>query len=170
MDLKQAMRTFPDYPAKGIMFRDITTVLKNPSALNHALNQMAAQLEGLDFDIIVAPESRGFIFGAPLAARFGKGFVPARKKGKLPGPTAAKEYTLEYGTDTIEIHTDAVEAGQKVVIVDDLLATGGTAKCICDIVAELGGTVVRSVFLIELEELGGRDMLGDIGIRAVLTY
>jgi len=170
MDLKQVIRTFPDYPSKGIMFRDITTILKDPKALNHALDQMAEQLEGLDFDLIVAPESRGFIFGVPLASRLGKGFVPARKKGKLPGAVTKGEYTLEYGTDIIEIHTDAVEHGQKVVLVDDLLATGGTAKCICNIVTELGGTVVRTVFLIELDGLGGRETLADIDTKAILTY
>jgi len=170
MDLKSAIRTFPDYPAPGIMFRDITTLLKDGEALTHAINQMADALEGLDFDLIIAPESRGFIFGVPLALKFGKGFVPARKKGKLPGPVTFGEYTLEYGTDVIEVHTDAVTGGQKVVLVDDLLATGGTAKCICDIVAGMGGEVVRNVFLVELEGLGGREALQGMDTKSILTY
>ena len=154
MDLKSIIRTFPDYPAKGIMFRDITTLLKDPKALAYAMDKMEEALKGLDFDLIVAPESRGFIFGVPLAVKLGKGFVPARKKGKLPGHVTSGEYALEYGTDIIEIHTDAIEKGQKIVLIDDLLATGGTAKCICDIVAGLGGEVVCNLFLIELEGLG----------------
>ena len=170
MDLKQTIRAFADYPAPGVMFRDITTLLKDPKALRVALDEMAGQLEGVDFDLILAPESRGFIFGMPLADRLGKGFVPARKKGKLPGDVTVGEYTLEYGTDTIEIHTDAVENGQKVVLVDDLLATGGTAKCVCDIVKSLGGTVVCGLFLIELEGLGGRQALGNTEVKKVLSY
>ena len=170
MDLKQTIRTFPDYPKKGIMFRDITPILKDPKALNHALDQMAQHLEGVDFDVIVAPESRGFIFGVPLAARLNKSFVPARKKGKLPGPVTKEEYTLEYGTGTLEIHTADIQRGQKVVLVDDLLATGGTAGCVCDIVAKLGGIVIKAVFLIELEDLSGRGALSGIDVQPIIKF
>ena len=170
MDLKKAIRVFPDFPRPGILFRDITPVLKDAELLNHTLSLLEAELAGVDFDLVISPESRGFLFGVPISARMGKGFIPARKKGKLPGRTMSKNYFLEYGLDTIEIHTDAIKPGQKAVIVDDLLATGGTARCICDIVAELGGEVVRSVFLIELDGLGGREALKDTETRSILTY
>ena len=170
MDLKSAIRTFPDYPAPGIMFRDITTLLKDGEALAYAINQMADTLEGLDFDIIIAPESRGFIFGVPLAVKLGKGFVPARKKGKLPADTISKSYALEYGQETIEIHADAVKPGQRVVIVDDLLATGGTCKALCELVEQSGGEVAAIVFLIELDGLQGRKLLEGYNIKTILNY
>ena len=170
MDLKQAIRDFPDFPRAGILFRDITTILKDPVYFNSAIEQLEQQLEGIDYDLVIAPESRGFMFGAPIAARQQKGFVPARKKGKLPGEVLRKTYFLEYGLDAIEIHKDAIQPGQKAVIIDDLLATGGTAKGICDIVEELGGQVMRIVFLIELCTITGRDILKDYDVRTVLQY
>jgi len=131
---------------------------------------MEELLKGVEYDIIISPESRGFIFGTPIAARQNKGFVPARKKGKLPGQATSKTYFLEYGMDTIELHTDSIKPGTKAIIVDDLLATGGTAKGVCDIVQELGGEVVRAVFLIELEAIGGRENLDCCEVKAVLKY
>ena len=170
MDLKQVIRDFPDFPRPGILFRDITTILKDPVHFNSAIEQLEQQLEGIDYDLVIAPESRGFMFGAPIAARQEKGFVPARKKGKLPGEVLRKTYFLEYGLDSIEIHKDAVQPGQKVVIIDDLLATGGTAKGICDIVEELGGHVQCIVFLIELCAITGRDILKGYDVRTVIQY
>ena len=170
MDLKQVIRDFPDFPRPGILFRDITTILKNPAHFHAAIVQIEEQLAGIDYDLVIAPESRGFMFGAPIAARQEKGFVPARKKGKLPGEVIRKTYFLEYGLDSIEIHKDAIEPGQKVVIIDDLLATGGTAKGICDIVEELGGQVACIVFFIELCDIPGRDILKDYDVRTVIKY
>ncbi|MCL2375967.1 MAG: adenine phosphoribosyltransferase [Defluviitaleaceae bacterium] len=170
MDLKQVIRDFPDFPRTGILFRDITTILKDPAHFNSAIVQIEELLEGIEYDLVISPESRGFMFGAPIAARQKKGFVPARKKGKLPGEVIRKTYFLEYGLDAIEIHKDAIQPGQKVVIVDDLLATGGTAKGICDIVEELGGKVVRIAFLIELCSIPGREILKDYDLRTVIKY
>ena len=170
MDLKKVIRDFPDFPRPGILFRDITTILKDPESFNSSIVQIEKLLEGFDYDLVISPESRGFMFGAPIAARLNKGFVPARKKGKLPGEVLSKTYFLEYGLDSIEIHKDAIKPGQKAVIVDDLLATGGTGKGICDIVEELGGQIVCIAFLIELGGLGGREVLKDYDVRTVLEY
>lgn len=171
MNLKNMIRDIPDFPSPGIMFRDITTVLKDPKGLNLAINQMADLLKDTEYDLVIGPESRGFIFGVPLAYKMNKGFIPARKKGKLPAETASKAYALEYGEAEIEIHKDAIRPGHKIVIADDLLATGGTARAVADLVTELGATVVGMVFLIELEALGGRDLLkGYEGVRSVLVY
>jgi len=171
MDLKKAIRDFPDFPQPGVIFRDITTVLKDPVYFGESISQIEALLADVgDFDLVIAPESRGFMFGAPIAARLGKGFVPARKKGKLPGEVISKTYFLEYGMDAIEVHKDAVKPGQKAIIVDDLLATGGTSKGICDIVKELGGEIVCVAYLIELGGLQGREVLKDYDVRAVLKY
>jgi len=172
MNLKEAVRTYPDFPKPGVMFRDLNALLLNPEHFNEALNQIEALIADLDFDLIIAPESRGFFLSGPLAARLKKGLVLARKKGKLPGPTIARSYVLEYGMDTIEIHKDAIKPGQKAIIIDDLLATGGTARCICEIAKELGGEVTCAVFFIELLDLGGREVLAETGcdIRAVLEY
>ncbi|MCL2420949.1 MAG: adenine phosphoribosyltransferase [Defluviitaleaceae bacterium] len=171
MELREMIRNIPDFPSPGIMFRDITTVLKDPKGLTMAVDAMSDCLDGIDFDLVLGPESRGFIFGVPLAYKLGKGFVPARKIGKLPGETARKAYDLEYGQAEIEIHKDAIKPGHKVVIVDDLLATGGTAKAVAELVAELGAEVVGMAFLIELAPLDGRAVLGDYdNVKSILVY
>jgi len=170
MDLKNYVREIKDFPIPGILFRDITTVLKDPIALKTAIDAMTELLQGIEFDTILGPESRGFIFGVPVAYNMGKGFVPVRKSGKLPGEVVEREYALEYGTATIEIHKDAVVSGQRFIIVDDLLATGGTAKAVTELVEEMGGIVVAHVYFIELEGLGGRTVLEGEDVRVVLGY
>jgi len=170
MDLKQYVRDIIDFPIPGILFRDITTVLKDPTALRGAVDAMTALAKGLEFDAVLGPESRGFIFGVPLAYNLNKGFVPVRKTGKLPGETVKREYALEYGLSAIEIHRDAVEPGKRFIIVDDLLATGGTAKAAAELVAEMGGLVVAHVFFIELAELSGRELLTGHDVRSLLVY
>ncbi|WP_313529524.1 adenine phosphoribosyltransferase [Anaerotignum sp.] len=170
MELKDKIRSIPDYPEKGVMFRDITTLLKDSEALVEAVDQMQKNLEGLEFDLILGPESRGFIFGMPIAYNLKKGFIPIRKKGKLPSEVVSKEYSLEYGTATIEMHKDAVLPGQKVVIVDDLLATGGTAKAIVEMVEGIGAEVVSMNFLIELDFLNGRKVLDGYNLNTVIHY
>ena len=169
MDLKNAIRDIPDFPEKGVLFRDITPILQDGKLLTDAVDQIAALAEKYEFDIIAGPESRGFIFGVPLAYKLGKGFIPIRKAGKLPYETIKKSYALEYGTATIEMHTDAIKPGMKVLIVDDLLATGGTASAIVDMMEEVGAEVAASVFLIELSFLNGRDILKG-NIETVITY
>jgi len=170
MDLKTFIRDVKDFPIPGILFRDITTALKDPAALRGSVDAMVGLLDGVEFDAVLGPESRGFIFGMPLAYLMGKGFVPVRKAGKLPAEVARMEYSLEYGTASLEVHRDAIVPGGKYVIVDDLLATGGTAKAIVDLVAELGGQVVSSIYFIELTGLGGRDVLAGYDVRSVLAY
>lgn len=170
MDLKDKIRSIPDYPEKGVMFRDITTLLKDAEGLVDAVDQMQKKLEGLEFDLVLGPESRGFIFGMPIAYNLKKGFIPIRKKGKLPAEVVSKDYSLEYGTATIEMHKDAVQPGQKVVIVDDLLATGGTAKAIVDMVESIGAEVVSLNFLIELGFLNGREVLDGYKVETVIHY
>ena len=170
MDLKDSIRSIKDFPVKGIIFRDITTLLKDPEALKQAVDEIDEKLADVDYDIIVAPESRGFIFGMPLAYNRGKGFVPIRKKGKLPAETVSREYALEYGTATIEMHVDALKKGQKVVIIDDLLATGGTAKAMIDLVESVGAEVSALCFLIELDDLKGRDFLKGYNVKTILNY
>jgi adenine phosphoribosyltransferase len=170
MDLKAYMRDIQDFPIPGILFRDITTVLKEPTALRGSVDAMIKAVEGLAFDTILGPESRGFIFGMPMAYVLNKGFVPVRKAGKLPAETVKKEYALEYGTATIEVHKDAVAPGQRFIIADDLLATGGTAKAIVELIEGLGGIVVANVFFIELAGLKGRDVMKGQDIRSVLVY
>lgn len=170
MELKDKIRTIPDYPEEGILFRDITTLLKDVDAMVESIDRMQKNLEGLEFDFILGPESRGFIFGMVLAYNMKKGFIPVRKKGKLPAEVISKEYTLEYGTAVIEIHKDAILPGQKVVIVDDLLATGGTAKAIIEMVESIGAEIVAANFLIELDGLKGRDVLGDCNVKSVIHY
>ena len=169
-DLKDKIRSIPDFPQKGVIFRDITTLLKDVEGLQQAIKQMHQKIIDLDYDVIVGAESRGFLFGMPIAYNDEKGFVPVRKKGKLPAETISKEYELEYGTATIEIHKDALKKGQKVVIVDDLLATGGTAKAIVEMVEEVGAEVIALDFLIELEGLKGREVLKNYRIESVLQY
>ncbi|MFV0314723.1 MAG: adenine phosphoribosyltransferase [Anaerotignum sp.] len=170
MELKDKIRAIPDYPEAGVMFRDITTLLQDADALVEAIDRMQKNLEGLEFDFILGPESRGFIFGMPIAYNLKKGFIPIRKKGKLPSEVVSKEYALEYGTATIEMHRDAIQAGQKVVVVDDLLATGGTAKAIVDLVEEIGAEVVSLNFLIELDFLNGREVLDGYNLETVIHY
>jgi adenine phosphoribosyltransferase len=170
MDLKEHIRSIQDFPIPGILFRDITTVLKNPEALRGGVDAMIKAVEGLEFDAILGPESRGFIFGMPMAYVLGKGFVPVRKAGKLPAEVARNEYSLEYGTAVIEIHKDAIEPGKRFIIVDDLLATGGTAKATVELIQEMGGVVAANLFFIELAGLNGRAALEGQDVRSVLVY
>ena len=170
MNLKEHVREIQDFPKEGILFRDITTVLKNPKALKYAVGGMIELAESLSFDAVLGPESRGFIFGVPLALGLGKGFVPVRKDGKLPAKTGRKEYSLEYGCATIEIHEDAIVPGGRYVIVDDLLATGGTAKAAAGLVEEMGGVVVAFIFFIELAGLNGREVLKGYDVHSSLVY
>ena len=168
--LEEYVKSIPDFPEKGIIFRDVTSVLQDADGLHMAIDQMQKKLEGVDFDIVLGPESRGFIFGVPIAYNMHKAFVPVRKKGKLPRATISQTYDLEYGTATIEIHKDAIQPGQKVVIMDDLIATGGTTEAIIKMVEELGGEVVRCVFLMELAGLKGREKLNGYDIDSAIIY
>jgi adenine phosphoribosyltransferase len=170
--LRSRIREVPDFPQEGILFYDITTVLKEPRAFREAIDLMAEEFRGVPVDVVVAMESRGFIFGAPLAYILGAGFAPIRKLGKLPAETVTRQYTLEYATNTLEIHRDAVRPGQRVLLVDDLLATGGTIAASLDIVQELGGVPVAVVVLVELPALGGRQRLAAYGVDVVsyITY
>ncbi len=171
MDLKQVLRHVPDFPKPGIDFIDITTVLQDPVALKYSLDEMGKLMMRFDdFDLIIGPESRGFIFGMPLAYAHGKGFIPIRKKGKLPARTIKVEYGLEYGTDVLEMHADAILPGQRVLIVDDLLATGGTTEANIRLVQELGGVVVGILYFIELSFLNGRSKLGGIPVKTLVTF
>ncbi len=164
------VRSIPDFPEPGIIFRDITSVLQDKDGLQLAINSMQDLVKNLEFDVVVGPESRGFIFGVPIAYNLKKSFVPVRKKGKLPCETIEKEYDLEYGTATIEIHKDAIKPGQKVVIIDDLIATGGTIEAITELIKQLGGEVVKIVFLMELEGLEGKKKLSGYDVDAVIKY
>lgn len=168
--LEEYVKSIPDFPEKGIIFRDVTSVLQDAEGLHLAINQMQEKLEGVDFDVVLGPESRGFIFGVPIAYNMHKAFVPVRKKGKLPRATISQTYDLEYGTATIEIHKDAIQPGQKVVIIDDLIATGGTTEAIIKMVEELGGEVVKIVFLMELAGLKGRERLSGYDIDSAIIY
>lgn len=164
------IRSIPNFPKKGIIFRDITTVLQDPDGLKLAIDQMIQLLDGVEFDVIAGAESRGFLFGVPIAYALGKAFVPIRKKGKLPCETISQTYDLEYGSATIEIHKDALKPGQKVVLVDDLIATGGTMKAAAQLVEQLGAEVVRIIFLLELAGLEGRTQLAGYDVKTVVTY
>lgn len=168
--LEEYVRSIPNFPEEGIIFRDITSVLQDKDSLKMAIDEIQKQLEDIDFDLVLGPESRGFIFGVPVAYNMNKGFIPVRKKGKLPCETVAMEYDLEYGTAIIEMHKDAIKPGQKVVIIDDLIATGGTIEAITKLVESLGGEVVKIVFLMELEGLKGRDKLQNYDIASVIRY
>ncbi|MBN9389493.1 MAG: adenine phosphoribosyltransferase [Chloroflexi bacterium] len=170
MNLRDTIRDIPDFPQEGILFKDITTLLKNPAAFRQSLDEMTASVRGQHIDMVVGMESRGFIFGAPLADRLSAGFVPARKLGKLPAPTVQAEYALEYGTNTIEIHQDAIKAGMRVLIVDDLLATGGTAEATARLVEQVGGEIAGFIFLIELKFLKGRSRLTTYPVTALIEY
>ena len=168
--LEEYVKSIPDFPEKGIIFRDVTSVLQDAEGLHLAIDQMQEKLEGVDFDVVLGPESRGFIFSVPIAYNMHKAFVPVRKKGKLPRATISQTYDLEYGTATIEIHKDAIQPGQKVVIIDDLIATGGTTEAIIKMVEELGGEVVKIVFLMELAGLKGRERLSGYDIDSAIIY
>lgn len=170
MDLYTLVRDVKDFPKEGIVFKDITPLLQDGEGLHESINQIAAHLEDLEFDAVVGPEARGFIFGVPTAYQLKKGFIPVRKPGKLPYHCISQTYDLEYGSSTIEMHIDAIQKGQKVVIVDDLLATGGTTKAMIDLIEKMGGEVVKIVFLIELEFLKGRDLLEGYAIESILKY
>lgn len=168
--LEEYVRTIPDFPEPGIMFRDVTSVLQDADGFKLAVDSMLKLLDGVSFDVIAGAESRGFIFGAPLAYTLGKPFVLVRKKGKLPCETISKSYELEYGTAEIEMHTDAICSGQKVVLVDDLIATGGTIAAAAELIEQLGGNVVKIIFLMELAGLNGREKLKKYDVDAVITY
>lgn len=169
-DLKSRIRSVPDFPKPGILFYDITTLLQDPVGFRMAIDSLALPFTGEGIEVVVGIESRGFILGAAVADRIGAGFSPVRKPGKLPSRTMRASYELEYGSDALEIHHDAVGRGQRVLIVDDLLATGGTAKATCDLVRQLGGDVAAVACLIELTFLNGRDRLGAEQLHTVLQY
>jgi adenine phosphoribosyltransferase len=170
IDLKKYIRSIRDFPIKGIMFRDITTLLKEPAAIKETLNQLLSFTDDIKVDKVIGIESRGFIFGAMLANELKAGFVPVRKPGKLPAETESQTYQLEYGLDKIEIHKDAIQPGDKVLIHDDLLATGGTAEATCKLVEKLGGEVVQLLFLVELTFLNGREKLRKYKIYSLTSY
>jgi adenine phosphoribosyltransferase len=169
-DLSSHIRDIPDFPKKGIVFKDLTTLLKNPIAFREAADQLYEAVTDKNIDKVVAIESRGFIFGSLLAERFNAGFVPVRKPGKLPAQTLQAEYILEYGTDILEIHQDAIAPGERVLLHDDLLATGGTAQAACQLIAQLGGKVVHISFLMELGFLNGKEKLTDYTISSIIKY
>jgi len=168
--IEEYVRSIPDFPEKGIIFRDVTSVLQDAEGLHLAIDLMQEKLKDTDFDVVVGPESRGFIFGVPIAYNLKKAFVPVRKKGKLPCETIEMSYDLEYGSAVIEMHKDAIQPGQKVVIIDDLIATGGTIEAIIKLVEALGGEVVKIVFLMELAGLGGRKRLQGKEIESIICY
>lgn len=168
--LEEYVREIPDFPEKGIIFRDITTVLQSPEGLKLAIDQMIQALEDVEFDVVAGTESRGFIFGVPIAYTLGKAFVPIRKKGKLPCETISAKYDLEYGSAELEMHKDSILPGQKVVLVDDLIATGGTIKASVKMIEQLGGSVEKIVFLMELAGLNGRERLKGYDVVSVLRY
>ncbi|MBU0635756.1 adenine phosphoribosyltransferase [Candidatus Micrarchaeota archaeon] len=170
MDWKEKIRTIPDFPKKGILFYDITPVLQDPIALEQTISQMKEKYSNEKIDYIVGVESRGFIFGSLLAEKLGVGFIPVRKKGKLPSKTIEQSYALEYGTATIEIHEDALKAGDRVLVADDLLATGGTAQATAALVQRLGGNLVGFCFLIELSFLNGRKKLEPYHIESLVQF
>jgi len=168
--LKNAIRDIPDFPQKGIIFKDITTILKDSGLYADAVDVMSEAISGNSFDTIVAIEARGFIFGAAMAYKLKKNFVPIRKPGKLPAETVSEEYQLEYGTDRVEMHRDAVREGMNVVLVDDLLATGGTALAAAKLIEKLGGNIVTVLFLVELAFLNGRELLKNYNVNSLIVY
>jgi adenine phosphoribosyltransferase len=170
MNFKDYIRVIPDYPQPGIRFKDITTLLNNGSAYKAAIDALKALVKDLEIDLIAGPEARGFVIGAPLAYALGVGFVPIRKSGKLPGEVIEADYALEYGKDKLEMHKDSILPGQKVLIADDLLATGGTIATSIHLINELGGDIVGSVFLIELGYLSGREKLNGISVQSLIQY
>ena len=170
MNLKDFIRDIPDFPQPGILFKDITPLLRNADAFNYTIDQLAKRFQAQDLDAIVAIESRGFLFGAPLACRMGKPFIPVRKQGKLPGETISVEYSLEYGSNVMEMHRGDVRAGDKVLLLDDVLATGGTLAAAAKLVEKAGGQVAAIGLVIELEALEGRQALGDYNIFSLIQY
>lgn len=170
MELTKFIRSIPDFPTKGILFRDITPLLADAEALKCAIDLLTAPFKNKEIDVIAAVEARGFIFGSAVAKALGAGFVPIRKKGKLPYRTESISYGLEYGKDTIEVHQDAIKPGAKVLMVDDLLATGGTMAAACKLIEKLGGNIAGLTFLVELSELNGREQLGNYTIHSVISY
>jgi adenine phosphoribosyltransferase len=170
MDLAKTIRDVPDFPKEGILFKDITTLLKDPAALKETIKRMLAYCQGKDIDLVAGIESRGFIFGVTLAYELGVGFVPIRKSGKLPADTISESYSLEYGSNTLEMHLDAVQPGQKVLVVDDLLATGGTAQASCKLIERLGGEVTGLLFVVELNFLNGRDHLAGQEVISIVAF
>ncbi|MBE5989469.1 adenine phosphoribosyltransferase [Lacrimispora xylanisolvens] len=168
--LEDYVTSIPDFPEAGIVFRDVTTILEDPDGLSMAVDGVRQMLEGVEYDSVIGPESRGFIFGVPVAYAEHKGFIPVRKKGKLPREVLSADYELEYGKATVEIHKDSIKPGQKVVIIDDLIATGGTIEAIIKLVEELGGEVVKICFIMELAGLNGRDRLKGYDVDAMIIY
>lgn len=164
MPIKSKIRTVPDFPKKGIMFRDVTSLIADPLGLRLCVDDFAKRYKGMDFDLVVGIDSRGFIFGAALAYLLEKGFIPVRKKGKLPAETVSETYELEYGTDTLEIHKDAIKKGQKVLIIDDLIATGGTAVAAINLVKKLGAQVVEFAAVVDLPDIGGSRKIKNAGV------
>lgn len=168
--LYEFIRDVPDFPIEGILFKDITPLLQDPSAFKESIDALVNRYQDERIDIVVGIESRGFIFGAPLAYALGAGFVPIRKPGKLPASSSSVEYSLEYGTNVLEIHNDALQPGQRVLVVDDLLATGGSAKAACELVERLGGVVIALAFVIELGFLNGIEKLSDYDVFSLIKY
>ncbi len=169
-ELEEYIISIPDFPKEGILFRDITGILRDAEGFELAIDKLAERLKDVEFDVIAGAEARGFIFGAPLAYKMHKRFVPVRKKGKLPRETVSKAYELEYCTEEIEIHKDAIKKGEKVVLVDDLIATGGTAKASAELLELLGGDIVKILFIIELKGLHGRDALKGYDVESLIQY
>ena len=168
--LEEYVRSIPDFPEPGIIFRDVTSILQDADGLHMAVDSLIDMVKDLDYDLVIGPESRGFIFGVPVAYAQHKGFVPVRKKGKLPCETIVMEYDLEYGQATIEMHKDAIRPGQKVIIVDDLIATGGTTEAIVKLIEQLGGQVVKICFVMELAGLKGREHLKGYDVDSAIIY
>lgn len=170
MNLKENIRVIEGFPKEGISFKDITTLIQNKNSYKCCIDEIGDYLKDKNIDLIVAPEARGFIFGAPIAYKIGAGFVPVRKKGKLPCETVSVSYALEYGEDSLEMHKDSIKKGQRVAIVDDLLATGGTINSVAKLVEKLGGTVVSACFVIELTDLKGKEKLGKYDTMSLVKY
>lgn len=170
MDIKKSIRNIPDFPKPGILFRDITTLLQDPIAFKYVIDTLTERCKKLKIDVIVGIEARGFIIGAPVAYNIGAAFIPIRKKEKLPGKTISASYDLEYGSETMEMHNDAIVSGQNVAIIDDLLATGGTARAAVDLVEKLEGKIVDIEFIIELTPLKGRMKLKDYDVFSIISY
>ena len=168
--MKDYVTEIPDFPKKGILFRDITTILSSPDGFKMAIDGLVDLLKDVDFDLVVGTESRGFIFGAPVAYALNKGFILVRKKGKLPRETVSESYDLEYGQAEIEMHTDAIKPGQRVVLIDDLIATGGTTEAVVKLVEKEGGVVVKALFVMELAGLKGREKLDGIDVESLIVY